>query len=101
MKEIQDIIKNNASNSSPEEQSASENTENLFYHRAHPKIGFCGDGTAESLNNILIEMEEYAERNNLTTINSENEDSGCHLCLNLGSDSGTYFEKLNPMKCVV
>ena len=93
------IISKSASNSSPEEQSASENTENLLYHPEHPKIGFPGDGTTEEgLRNILIEMEEYAERNNLTTINSKNEDDGCHLCLNLGS--GTYFGKIK-MKCVV
>ena len=71
------------------EQSTSENTENLVYwHRKHPKIAFPGNGTAEDLENILIKMQEYAESNILT--NSEDENCGCHLCLNLGSDSGTY-----------
>ena len=68
----------------------SENTENLVYHRKHPKIGFPGNGTAEDLKNILIKMEEYAVLKELTIRDSKDENYGCHLCLNLGSDSGTY-----------
>ena len=68
----------------------SENTENLVYHRKHPKIGFPGNGTAEDLKNILIKMEEYAVLKKLTIRDSKDENYGCHLCLNLGSDSGTY-----------
>ena len=90
--EINRIIANEQSTSEStigNMQSTSENAENLVYwHRKHPKIAFPGNGTAEDLENILIKMQEYAESNILT--NSEDENCGCHLCLNLGSDSGTY-----------
>ena len=88
---ISDIIgKDGARNSLTKKQSTSENTENLVYHRKHPKIGFPGNGTAEDLKNILIKMEEYAVLNELTIRDSVHDNYGCHLCLNLGSDSGTY-----------
>ena len=78
VKEISDIIG---------KVGISENTENLVFHRKHPKIGFPGNGTAEDLKQILDKMQKYAKDKKLPNGDSI---TGCHLCLNLGSDSGTY-----------
>ena len=86
---VEIIERDRATNSLTNMQSTSENAENLVYHSKHPKIAFSGNGTTEDLKNILIKMQTYAEGNVLIRDKDGNH-PGCHLCLNLGSDSGTY-----------
>ena len=63
----------------------------VVYHPSHPKIGFVGAKmkTTEDMTQVLNVFETFAEEYGLTSRETEDDDSGCHICLYLGA--GMHF----------